>query len=116
MPAALNLTGTLNIPALQKTFTTLISRHESLRVSFPKIKGEATLLFNQADDSLEIIDLTHLKKPEQELSVKTCAHDHSSQIFNLNSGPLFKVSLLKLETKEHILLINMHHIIIITTP
>ncbi|MCP4378918.1 MAG: amino acid adenylation domain-containing protein, partial [bacterium] len=60
LPAAVHLTGPLDETALQDALTALIQRHESLRVCFPMVDGEATVQLNEVYNPLIVTDLSTL--------------------------------------------------------
>jgi amino acid adenylation domain-containing protein len=105
---ALHLTGRLNETALQRAVITLIQRHDSLRLSFPKVNEEATVQINEIYNPLSVTDLSELS--EQDL-VTECIVNHVQTPFDLSYGPLLNVHLFKQGPQEHFLLFKMHHII-----
>jgi len=111
MPAVLHLTGQLNETALQRALTALIQRHESLRLCFPGLDGEAKVQRGEVYNPLSITDLSDLSEPEQQHQVTEWIANHAQTPFDLNTGPLLSLRLLKLGPPEQILLFNMHHII-----
>ena len=111
---ALKLTGSLNLNAFETALNSLIDRHESLRTIFPTIQGEAQQLILphlsiRVADCLD--DLSSLPHEEQQTWVETLASKEANTPFNLSSGPLIRLKLIKLSLHEHALLITMHHII-----
>jgi len=114
IPLALRLKGPLDTQALEKSLNALIERHESLRTVFPSLEGEA---HQEILPHLEIhlsectIDLTSLRKEEQETSAQNLAEQEAMTLFKLSEDPLIRVKLLILGGDEHILLMTMHHII-----
>jgi len=111
MPTALRLEGRLNEEALQKALTDLVQRHQSLRACFPMVDGQPTVHLNGIDNPLSVTDLGGLADAEQEDRIAEWLDRHANSPFDLGTGPLFKVQLLRLGGEEHILLFNMHHII-----
>ncbi|MEE9358244.1 MAG: amino acid adenylation domain-containing protein, partial [Sedimenticolaceae bacterium] len=117
MPLALRMQGMVNVEALQQSFSDLVSRHDSLRMTFVTAKesghaeqsGEVVLL--PAFEPLERKDLSDLSADKQASTVQEQATSYLDQAFDLQSGPLFKARLLTLSEDEHVLLVNMHHII-----
>lgn len=105
IPWALRLRGVLDIAAFRRALNRLMARHESLRTTFGEEDGEP----------IQIIAPHLTLEPEvhevAEAGVLGYAAAHARQIFDLSKGPLIKVSLLKLSAGDHVLLINMHHII-----
>ncbi len=111
MPATLQLTGDLDLEKLQQSLISLVARHQSLRLSFPSINGEASVIELATYNPLTITDLTHLPEIEQQAQIQHLAQQHASKPFNLAQGKLLQVELLKLSADNYVLLFNMHHII-----
>ncbi|MCI5223221.1 MAG: amino acid adenylation domain-containing protein, partial [Candidatus Electrothrix sp. AR4] len=111
MPSAVRLTGKLDINALGKTFAILTERHQSLRMQFPEIDGEATIQLIPPYTPLTVTDLSHLSKNEQEHELHRRIRNHMDRPFDIAEGPLLRLNLLILGQQEHALLINIHHII-----
>ncbi|WP_445179056.1 non-ribosomal peptide synthetase [Pseudomonas sp. McL0111] len=112
LPGAVRLSGQLNLAALEQSFASLVERHETLRTVFQR----------QPDDSLRQVpatapliinhgDFSPLPADEREQAVSRAAEQQSVQPFDLATGPLLRVSLLKLGADEHVLLLTLHHIV-----
>ncbi|WP_293128195.1 non-ribosomal peptide synthetase [Microcoleus sp. bin38.metabat.b11b12b14.051] len=109
---ALYLTGSLNIRALEQTFNEIVQRHESLRTTFAMLEGEIVqIIAPMLAISLPTIDLQNLSPTQQQTTALQLAIDAAQRPFDLATGPLFKVTLLKQSETEHILLLNLHHIV-----
>ncbi len=112
VPTAIRLTGSLNITALEQTFKEIVRRHEALRTRFAIAQGQPVqVIAPTLDISLPILDLRQLTKDEREAEAKRIVTGECDRPFDLSCGPLLRVMVLKLEETEHILLLNMHHII-----
>ncbi|MCP4403284.1 MAG: amino acid adenylation domain-containing protein, partial [bacterium] len=111
MPTALHLTGQLDERTLQEALTALIQRHESLRVCFPTVSGEATVRLNEVYNPLTTTDLSEFSEAERQCRTSEWMVNHAHTPFDLSTGPLLSLRLLKLGEHKHILLFNMHHII-----
>jgi amino acid adenylation domain-containing protein len=111
MHTALHISGQLNETALQHALTALIQRHENLRLYFPMLNGEATVVRCDIDNLLSVTDLRALSSREQQTQVTEWIANHAQTPFELSTGPLLSLRLLKLGKQEQILLFNMHHII-----
>ncbi len=109
---ALCLTGSLNLRSLEQTFNEIVQRHETLRTTFTLLEGELVQVIAPIlTVSLPTIDLQNLSPTQQETAALQLATDAAQCPFDLAAGPLFKVTLLKLSETEHILLLNLHHIV-----
>ncbi|MGB3534212.1 MAG: amino acid adenylation domain-containing protein [Microcoleaceae cyanobacterium] len=113
IPIAWHLNGNLNIDFLIKSFTEIISRHESLRTNFKSldnIKPQA-VIFNNYNLNIPLIDLRLLSKSDREFEAERLARQEAKKPFNLNTDPLIRISLLQLSDNQFILLLTLHHII-----
>ncbi|WP_024690971.1 non-ribosomal peptide synthetase, partial [Pseudomonas tremae] len=113
MTTGLRLQGPLNESALRRAFDHLIERHEVLRTVFQTDGDQAlqVLLHDQAV-ALDSIDLSvladsELRDAELALQVTTL----TGQPFDLRTGPLLRAHLFRLASDEHVLVVNMHHIV-----
>lgn len=112
IPRALRLQGPLNIPALHQALNTLVARHETLRTTFAASDGRPMQVI-AAHQSLELplIDLLSWPDTERETEALRRVTAEAQQPFDLARGPLLRVTLLRLEKEDHILVLTMHHII-----
>jgi amino acid adenylation domain-containing protein len=112
MPAAIRVTGPLNHRALERSLNEIVRRHESLRTTFHLADGEPV---QRIAESLEIdvpvVDFSSSASQERELELKRFIQDEIRRPFNLETGPLMRVSLIRMGEQEHILLAILHHII-----
>jgi amino acid adenylation domain-containing protein/non-ribosomal peptide synthase protein (TIGR01720 family) len=112
LPGAVRLTGRLNPLALQQAFANLVARHETLRMVFAVQADDSLLQVPAAAPLLiEEVDFSALPAAEREQAVAETAERQSVLPFDLGSGPLLRVTLLKLAEQEHVLLLTLHHIV-----
>jgi amino acid adenylation domain-containing protein/non-ribosomal peptide synthase protein (TIGR01720 family) len=111
MPAALRLQGELSQGALALTFVSLIEHHVNLRLCFPDVEGQATVQVKPVYNPLRLIDLSALPVEKLKHVANHLIEAFAFTPFDLTTGPLMRVQLLKLKAHEHLLLFNMHHII-----
>ena len=110
--SALRLRGGLDVAALERSFATLIERHESLRTHFVQ-DGDQVLQVIGAPSGTSI-DLHVLPAaPEQarEALIRAFVEHETQQLFDLQQGPLLRVKLLKVSADEHVLVLTQHHIV-----
>jgi amino acid adenylation domain-containing protein len=112
IPAAVRLSGALNIKALEQSFEEVLRRHEVLRTTFESLQGEPHQVIAPAQTQpLQLLDLEHLPLDERESEAQRLAAEEAQRPFNLSRGPLLRATLLRLSDTEHVLLLTMHHII-----
>ncbi|MDZ7960511.1 MAG: amino acid adenylation domain-containing protein [Aulosira sp. DedQUE10] len=109
---ALCLTGSLNFTALKQTFNEIVRRHETLRTTFVMAEGQLLqVIAPTLNIPLPVIDLSNLSVTEREQQARRLAIAEAQRSFNLNTGPLLRLTLLQLDAAEYILLLNLHHIV-----
>ena len=112
MPVAYRLTGQLNITALEQSLNEIIRRHEVLRITFPAVDEQPSQAIAPSITlTLPLTDLGEHPETEREVIAQQIATQEAQQPFNLAQEPLFRAKLLHLTEAEHMLLLNMHHII-----
>ncbi|QYX31220.1 non-ribosomal peptide synthetase [Sphaerospermopsis torques-reginae] len=115
IPIALHLSGNLDRVILENCFQEIINRHEILRTTFALEDGEPVQLIHEEqkfyleEKNLELpLELTAGNFPE---ILQKILETESHQPFNLVKSPLMRVILYQISSQEHILLVNLHHII-----
>ncbi|MBA5960964.1 amino acid adenylation domain-containing protein [Pseudomonas lactis] len=105
LPTALRLKGLLDVTALQRSFDTLVARHESLRTCVHQ-NGERRI---QVVSEQAIVQIQRQDIDETQLGARI--EELIAQPFDLQFGPLLRVTLLHLDDAEHVLLVVQHHIV-----
>ncbi|BAZ37902.1 amino acid adenylation domain-containing protein [Calothrix sp. NIES-4101] len=112
IPAAVKLTGKLNIAALSQSLQEIIRRHEILRTTFTVSNGEPIQVIGQGEDfTFSIIDLQRISEEKKQREVFNLANLEAQKPFDLVQGSLIRVSLLQLSPTDHVVLLTMHHIV-----
>ena len=108
IPGALRLRGELDPLALQDSFQALVERHESLRTVFAEVDGQALQrILPAAPLQLRHLDLSSVDSDE----VRARRDEEARQPFDLQAGPLLRVTLVRLDDEDHQLWVTLHHII-----
>ncbi|QMW07901.1 non-ribosomal peptide synthase/polyketide synthase [Pseudomonas sp. 29A] len=110
---ALKLRGELDVEALKASFDALVARHESLRTVFGAgDDGQVRQIIQaQALAQFETVDLISEPAAQREALLKKTAVRLHQTPFNLETGPLLRVGLIRQAADEHVLVVVMHHII-----
>ena len=112
LPSALRLEGPLDIGALERAFTELVHRHESLRTTFQAHEDTAVqVIAPPAPVTLTRVDLGALPAAEREAEAQRRFEAEVLRPFELTTGPLLRTTLVRLSDTEHVLVLVMHHII-----
>jgi amino acid adenylation domain-containing protein/FkbM family methyltransferase len=112
MPAALRMSGPLDVAALARSLDAIVARHEQLRATFPAVEGLPRQVVAPATTQpLERVDLSGLSEEQAEEAVRERLRAESDHAFDLARGPLLRAALLALRPDHHALVVNMHHIV-----
>jgi amino acid adenylation domain-containing protein len=107
---SLRLTGSLDRAALILAIGQLVDRHESLRTSF-SADGKSLCIAANLAVEIPTIDLTGLAPDLREAELAQMINTDIRTPFNLEHGPLFRAQIISLADREHLILLNAHHII-----
>ncbi|BAY41871.1 nonribosomal protein synthetase (plasmid) [Nostoc sp. NIES-2111] len=112
IPAAIRLTGRLNIAALENSINEIVHRHEILRTTFTVVDEEPVQVISSTTKlQLKIIDLQNIPATARETEALRLATVEAQTPFNLEKDSLLRVSLLRLGETDHVILFTMHHIV-----
>lgn len=113
MPFDTILKGQFDLSTLQKAIEATIERHEILRTVFREDEsGEIRQWVLKTTDLNFSIDYQDFKGVvDNELIIRDYITNDAVQAFDLENGPLLRVSLFRLEEDQFVLYYNIHHII-----
>ncbi|HEU5133365.1 MAG TPA: condensation domain-containing protein, partial [Pyrinomonadaceae bacterium] len=112
IPAAIRLTGHLDLSALQESLNRLTARHEILRTTFITEAGKPRVQISDPEPfSVPITDLSAMLPDDRNDEARRLVREEVIRPFDLSCGPLLRVKLIALQAEEHVLLLVMHHII-----
>jgi amino acid adenylation domain-containing protein len=112
IPTAVRLTGALDIEALRRTLEELVRRHEILRTYYGMADGKPAQFVGPPPElEIELLDLSDLAASERESRMLDLASEEAGKPFDLTRPPLLRASLVRLGPEEHVLLLNVHHIV-----
>ncbi|MBD2541807.1 amino acid adenylation domain-containing protein, partial [Coleofasciculus sp. FACHB-SPT36] len=130
VPAAVRLVGSLNLAALKEAFNEIVRRHEALRTTFVTVEGQPVqAIASTLTVPLPVIDLRSRSVSEGEsrsVSVGEAAlkglgeletearritTQEAQRPFDLSKDPFLRVTLLRLDESEYVLLLVLHHIV-----
>ncbi|OMD74247.1 MULTISPECIES: non-ribosomal peptide synthetase [Paenibacillus] len=112
MPYVLQLLGTLDLDALEKSINEIIRRHATLRTVF------VTNQFGVEEQ--QILPFTPMKLPflncsleenTREEIIPRIVESEYSRKFDLSKGPLARFNLVKFAEEEYVLIFLVHHIV-----
>ncbi|HLK57869.1 MAG TPA: amino acid adenylation domain-containing protein, partial [Chthonomonadaceae bacterium] len=109
---ALQLTGVLNVAALEGSLAEMVRRHETLRTVFAVSEGEPVQVVREfAPFALPLTDLSTLAPAERQEEAERLMSAEARRPFDLTEGPLFRSVLIRMSAEEHLILLTLHHIV-----
>ncbi len=111
IPAALKLSGLLDVDALNKALTTIVERHESLRTVFLDVgQGPRQVIQPASKFNLPMVNLSDHLDGNKTQQIDMVVAEEAKKGFDLSLDLMLRAQLLKLSDNEHVLLVTMHHI------
>ena len=112
VPLAFRIRGALNLDRLEQAVQAIVQRHNALRTTFNQA-GNA--LIQQVSDSLafklQLESLNDLTFENDHDKINRLCLEEAGAPFNLTAGPLYRFRVLKLNDRDFIGLVTLHHII-----
>ncbi len=119
LPVALRLQGPLELEVLARALAGIVERQTTLRTVFAAdstgLPGEEAaavqrLLAPSPVASIPLADLGGLSAEAREAEVRRLLRAEALYPFDLERGPVFRFSLLRLGPEDHAVLVTVHHI------
>ena len=112
VPAALRLTGGLDVARLAAALDGIVARHEALRTTFGQVEGRPFQVVSEpAEVPLPLVDLTALPGDRREAEARLRLGEESLRPFDLRTGPLLRALLVRMDGRDWLALLNLHHIV-----
>jgi hypothetical protein len=114
VPLAWKLEGDLDVPTLERSLQEVVRRHEILRTCFVMDEQQQLrqkVVAEKIDVRLPIVDLRQLEPGEREEQAKKIIAEEGSKAFDLTQAPLLRGVVVRMEEREHVLALTLHHII-----
>ncbi|PWK05376.1 non-ribosomal peptide synthetase, partial [Tumebacillus permanentifrigoris] len=110
MPMAARLIGDLRIDALEYSLNEVLQRHEALRTTFADVQGQPVQIIAPMSPMQLAAEDLRAEADRHQLALRL-VQEEAQRPFDLRTGPLFRARLMQVEDQEHVLVLNMHHII-----
>jgi amino acid adenylation domain-containing protein len=112
IPAAFEMTGPLDAPALEAALREVVRRHEALRTTFAdRSEGPVQVIHRRGEPPFAVADLRALPVGERRAEAWRRAAGEARRPFDLQRGPLLRALLLRLSAEEHLVVLTIHHIV-----
>ncbi|MGZ9270912.1 MAG: amino acid adenylation domain-containing protein, partial [Candidatus Binatia bacterium] len=112
VPAAFRLVGELDGHALEQSLNEIVRRHEVLRTVVATVNGDPVQkLLPPSPLALTCTDISDRPETDREQALPRLLSEEAAKPFDLSRGPLLRTKLLRLAPQDHVLFLNMHHVV-----
>ncbi|HEU0299143.1 MAG TPA: amino acid adenylation domain-containing protein [Longimicrobium sp.] len=113
IPVAMLVSAKVDVAVMERAFTELIRRHESLRTVFRAVDGEPKQIVQPPYPvKVAVSDARGPGgEPVGEEELRARIRDESMRPFDLAEGPLLRVDVIRVSEADSVLLVNVHHIV-----
>ncbi|QBF27505.1 amino acid adenylation domain-containing protein [Pseudomonas tructae] len=108
---ALRLYGEFDAAVLERCLNQLVARHESLRTRFVSDQQHTVQVIAPALHVPVTLSEQACPQAERAALIKAFVNRQGQQLFDLATGPLLQVDLLRLADDDQVLVLTQHHII-----
>lgn len=106
------LSGPLDVARFEAALQALVQRHETLRTTFPSVDGvPVQRVHGDGGLHMDWQDFSALDRDSRQQHLQTLADSEAHRPFDLESGPLLRVCMVKMAEREHYLVVTLHHIV-----
>jgi amino acid adenylation domain-containing protein len=112
-PFTIYFPSKIEVDLLERAINELIKRHESLRSRFITVDGQPMQMIDPPIAfHLPVVDLRHYPIEQRESEAIRLATLEARQLLDMESGSLFRATLMQLADEKYRLFFTVHHIII----
>lgn len=111
IPFAYYLLGDLNVEIFRQSIQILFDRHKVLKSCIKVLENEPYCILENTGLDIEIEDVSDADSRD----IDTYVHDRvafeSRRVFNLETGPLYRIRLIKYRENQYVFIFIVHHIV-----
>ncbi|MGD2115242.1 MAG: amino acid adenylation domain-containing protein, partial [Acidobacteriota bacterium] len=112
MPFALRFEGMLDPEALRRALGGVVERHEALRTVFEDVDGvPAQVVLERLPVRMPTVDLGGIPRERRGAEARWLVERAARRPFDLARGPLLRTVLVRLDARDHLLGLFVHHIV-----
>ncbi|MCY0989539.1 amino acid adenylation domain-containing protein [Nannocystis sp. ILAH1] len=114
MPGAVRLRGRLDVPRLERALHAIVRRHDILRARFEVEDGRPRQRITPLPEfrfALDTRDWQDRSAEDQEHALATLVDQEARRPFDLERGPLLRVTLIVMGRSEWVLFATLHHLV-----
>lgn len=112
VPAITRLSGPLSLSALRHAIGRLSDRHQVLRAVFPMVDGTPAMRITDRTAETVMVDLSTTPRAERERELRALVSAAALAPFDLENGPVFRPTVIRVAPDDHVLVLAIHHIVV----
>ena len=112
IPVAVRIHGELDYGRLRQSLQLLVERHEILRTEIVTDDGSPfQRILSRLNIDIPVADLSGVPPRDREAEIKRLLQNEAKTPFDIARAPLFRMKILRVGEREHIVSLVIHHII-----
>ncbi|HJT81165.1 MAG TPA: condensation domain-containing protein, partial [Chthoniobacterales bacterium] len=112
IPDAYIINGPIDVSILERSLRAVADRHELLRTTLQVKDGNPVQVIGPSSNlTVQSIDRASASETEQETEIVRQIKENSATVFDLATGPLLQLKVVRLAPERYLLLVNMHHVV-----
>src|SRR5258708_17206984 len=109
---AARLIGNLDVEAVRRSLDEIVGRHEILRTTFQTMNHQARQVIAPTGTcGFFTEDIGGIPEAQREETAAAWVAAEAQRPFDLSQGPLMRTGILRLNPRDHVLTVTMHHIV-----
>jgi amino acid adenylation domain-containing protein/FkbH-like protein len=110
VPMSMRLTGLLDSGCISSAVNAIIRRHEILRTTYRLHNDRPVqVIAPELTIDIPVVDISHIPAEQRQAEARRLVIAEGQRPFRLETGPLIRGFLFRLDERDHILLLNIHH-------
>lgn len=106
------LRGDLDVSALRSALAMVVARHEALRAAIvEREEGPVQVVAPEIAVELPLIEVAGDDHEQRLAAARTLVNEHANAPFDLSKVPMWRATLLRVASDDHLFLFDVHHII-----
>lgn len=111
IPFTYRLKGELDIAVLQESIAILFERHKVLNSYIPTIDDQPQIKFLPTKPQIDVIDRSYSSGDDNDAFIQEYFSKESRDTFDLETGPLYRIILVKLSDNDYVFHLTVQHAI-----
>src|SRR5262245_59862265 len=112
LAAAVDLSGEVDLASLEAAYNEVVRRHEILRTSFVRVDGSLMQSVHEPERvTIGLAEMGGATSVEPARLIQKLTAEEVGRPFDLERGPLARLTAIRISPQKHVLVLVMHHII-----